>query len=128
MSKVVIKLSINHPNIKLIEVGEKDLNISLIKKNIGDSSGDSYMECVYKAWFEMPELVIICDESGMLKQYPIVMMSRFGAIAGDILICEWRHNEDMEPDLFGMSVEKSARVLTSIFPEGMNTVSIGAWN
>jgi len=128
MSRIVIKLSYRDPNLTLIEVGNKSLDLGLIKKNIGESDGKALLECVYKCWANMPEIVIMCDDSGMLKQLPIVIVTIRGEIAGDILIGEINRNEDGEQDIYGMSTDKAARVLKALFPHGMNQVNIGAWN
>ncbi|MBH8553407.1 hypothetical protein I8751_13685 [Nostocaceae cyanobacterium CENA357] len=128
MSRVIIKLSSCETPITIIPVDDEALKVESIRNNIGDSSSESSMSILYKCFEGMPEVMVICDALGILKELPVTIQLPDHQIAGDVVICEFRSKDEKEEyDFYGMSIEKSAKVLKLLFPYGMNMVTLGGW-
>ncbi len=108
--RAIVKFSTKEPFMTLIKVPFDGIPNKIISDNIGDSKGGALMECVYRC-FPLPELVIVCDDSGKIKGLPIVMDSPRGEIAGDILMCQMLRNDDGEYDLYGLDFHQVEFIL-----------------
>lgn len=112
MSKVIIKLSTQGIYFNFIEVDEKEISDSIIRNNVGESDGESWIEGLHGCFDEFPDLVILCDENAALKNLPPICVNRnYGLVRGDVLIVEKRTDEDGDINIYGMEIETAVKML-----------------
>lgn len=72
----------------------RDIPLSELKNRVGVVGEDAYIECVYNQ-FSHSRTIIVCDESGRLKNLPIVAITRRGtAIHGCFIIAGLEQAKD----------------------------------
>ena len=116
--KQVIQLSNKDEflSIKILQVSDDPLELSFIKSHIGLSDGKSYIELVYKLFPEMPQINLIVDEEGLLKNLTPTIITPTHFLVGDILICSTNYNSEGEADLCGMTPNETKFALLCIQP------------